>query len=599
MNGLSPVSGGRADKGCQAPSSECDLNLSTWSSVPDTVAMRPTRAAPSALRIRWLGTVPYAEAYSLQRALFGRGTDDYLLLLEHPPTFTLGRSGNRAHIVGDPDSINAEVIDVDRGGDVTYHGPGQLVGYPIVWAPGRRGGGMADTAAYVELVEQVLIDALGDLGMGDVGRIPRCPGVWVAPDSAAPRKIAAIGTRISRGRTMHGFALNVEPDMSHFELIIPCGIADKGVTSLAAEGVDVEMATVVDAVAARASALSETSTIDRADVTRRGTTSPLAVFTAEHDPAAGEAISARLLARLDEAGVGVGVSISERKPSWMRVKLDIGPDYLRLKSVTRHSELHTVCEEAGCPNIYECWNDGTATFMINGSRCTRACGFCQVDTRRPEALDPDEPSRIADAVVSMDLDYVVVTTVARDDLPDGGAEAFARTIEAIRTRRPDTLVEVLISDCRGEASSLDTVFAARSDVLNHNLETVARLQRAVRPSAGYARSLAVLARAKEADLVTKSSLIVGMGETFDEVIGAMADLAAVGTDIVTIGQYLRPSRRHIPVDRWWTPEEFESLARIGETELGIAHVESGPLTRSSYHAKEAAAATPVQLSATR
>jgi lipoic acid synthetase len=247
-----------------------------------------------------------------------------------------------------------------------------------------------------------------------------------------------------------------------------------------------------------------------------------------------------------------------------------------------------VCEEAGCPNIFECWADGTATFMINGERCTRACGFCLVDTRHPLALDPDEPGRVAEAVERMGLAHAVVTAVARDDLDDGGAGAFAATIDAIRLRTPSTRVEVLIPDCKGDPASLARIFDARPDVLNHNLETVARLQRAVRPNAGYARSLAVLARAKAAGLVTKSGLILGMGETDDEVLAALADLSAVGVDIVTIGQYLRPTAHHLPVDRWVEPSAFERLAAAGRA-LGIGHVEASPLTRSSYHAREAAA----------
>jgi lipoyl synthase len=255
----------------------------------------------------------------------------------------------------------------------------------------------------------------------------------------------------------------------------------------------------------------------------------------------------------------------------------------------RHLGLVTVCEEAGCPNIFECWADGTATFMINGERCTRSCGFCLVDTRHPEPPDADEPERVAAAVQQLQLAYAVVTAVARDDLPDGGAGGYAATIRAIRRRCPTTAVEVLIPDCKGDAGALDVVFGARPDVLNHNLETVARLQRAVRPSAGYARSLGVLARAKGAGLVTKSGMILGMGEQWDEVVGALADLRSVGVDIVTLGQYLRPTAAHLPVARWWTPEEFESLRVMGE-EMGFAHVESSPLTRSSYHARGAAAA---------
>ena len=286
----------------------------------------------------------------------------------------------------------------------------------------------------------------------------------------------------------------------------------------------------------------------------------------------------------------------ERKPDWMKVRLDTGPGYRRLKGLLRERSLVTVCEEAGCPNVFDCWNDGTATFMINGERCTRACGFCLVDTRRPEGLDAGEPVRVADAVAEMGLAHAVVTAVARDDLPDGGAAAFAATIAAVRDRNPGTAVEVLVPDCKGDPGALDVVFDARPDVLNHNLETVARLQRTVRPSASYARSLAVLARAKSAGLTTKSSLIVGLGESDDEVDGALADLAGVGCDIVTIGQYLRPTTNHLPVERWVEPAAFERWREVGER-LGIPHVESGPLVRSSYHARQAAdavgASTPV------
>jgi lipoic acid synthetase len=267
----------------------------------------------------------------------------------------------------------------------------------------------------------------------------------------------------------------------------------------------------------------------------------------------------------------------------------MGRDYLGLRQSIRQLDLVTVCEEAGCPNIYECWADGTATFMINGSRCTRACGFCQVDTRHPEPPDTTEPERVAEAVGRMALRHAVITCVARDDLADGGASGFARTIAAVRSRSPETTVEVLISDCKGDEHSLQTIFDARPDVLNHNIETVARLQRAVRPSAGYARSLGVLARAKEAGLTTKSGIILGMGEEEPEILSTLADLRAVGVDIVTMGQYLRPSGRHLPVARYWGPDEFASLGRAAMA-MGFAHVQASPLTRSSYHARQAATA---------
>jgi lipoic acid synthetase len=465
--------------------------------------------------------------------------------------------------------------------------------------------GLPDTGAYVSAVEDLLIDTVAGFGI-EAGRLTGYPGVWVGADTDAPRKIAAIGVRITRGRTMHGFALNVAPDLAMFGHIVPCGIPDKAVTSMAAEGVDVSMREVVDALVPRAVARWGSGGHERQDVawkvrpddltstdpTRRpvadafGDLSHVSRSGSVEAPAAPVGLP-RSRARLAAAGVTEGLSISDRKPDWARAHVRISDDYLRLKKTMRDLSLVTVCEEAGCPNIFECWADGTATFMLNGERCTRACGFCLVDTRHPGPLDPGEPERVAEAVDQMGLAFAVLTAVARDDLPDGGATGFARTIEAIRRRTPATQVEVLIPDCKGDPESLGAIFDTRPDVLNHNVETVPRLQRAVRPSAGYARSLAVLARAKAAGLTTKSGLIVGLGEQVDEVEAVLADLHAVGVDIVTVGQYLRPTERHLPVARWWTPDDFAHVKALGEG-LGIAHVEATPLTRSSHHARQAA-----------
>jgi len=570
-----------------------------------TAGETPT-VGTSPLRVRWLGTVPYGEASDLQHAIFEYGNDDWLLLLEHPHVYTLGANADLANVLVEPASVGAECLRTDRGGDVTYHGPGQLVGYPVLSVPGKRGGGMADTVAYVRSVEQLVIGALNDLGLTDVGRLEQYPGVWVAPESDNPRKIAAIGVRLTRGRSMHGFAINVDPDMSMFTHIVPCGIADKSVTSLAQEGIEATMPDVIDAVVRRATAMwAVDRDVDRADIIRRSTEGDDDLSPFSRGLGAGLPVktgadhragpSLRLQGRLAQAGVVDGIDVMERKPEWMRAKLNIGARPLELKKTLRDLQLVTVCEEAGCPNLSECWADGTATFMINGERCTRKCGFCLVDTRLPEALDPQEPARVAEAVARMELDFAVVTTVARDDLPDEGAGAMAATVRAIRDRNAGVQVEVLISDCRGQAAALDLIFESRPDVLNHNVETVPRLQRAVRPSAGYARSLAVLSRAKRAGLLTKSGLVVGMGETDDEIASVLADLAGIGVSIVTIGQYLRPTSTHLPVDRWVTPEQFSMFASIGR-ELGIEHVESSPLTRSSFHAKQAAAESAVAVS---
>jgi lipoic acid synthetase len=527
----------------------------------------------SPLRARWLGRVRYEEADVLQRALHGRASSDYLLLLEHPPVYTLGSRANLDHVLVPPASVGADLVRADRGGDVTYHGPGQLVGYPIITLPGWRDG-VHDVVDYVRRLESVLIATFADFAVQTCRR-PGLTGVWVGDE-----KLAAIGVRVARGRTRHGFAVNVDPDLSMFDHIIPCGIRGKGVTSLGRLlGSAPAMREVVDRVSQHFSAEFGYSSIDRHDVAWRSR------HTASSTPASRPQNSAT--ARLADAGVQLPVEEPRtRRPEWMRVRANLGAGYRGTQRLMRTLDLHTVCEEAGCPNIYECWADRTATFMILGDRCTRACGFCLVDTRKPVALDLREPSRVADAVAALELEHAVVTSVARDDLPDGGASGFAATIAAIRARMPGTTVEVLIPDCKGDGKALATIFDARPDVLNHNVETVARLQRAVRPNAGYARSLSVLAAARDAGLITKSGLMLGLGETDNEVRAAIADLRSVGVDILTLGQYLRPSAAHLPIVRWWQPDEFSVLGDYAR-EQGFSHVEAGPLVRSSYHARRA------------
>lgn len=279
-----------------------------------------------------------------------------------------------------------------------------------------------------------------------------------------------------------------------------------------------------------------------------------------------------------------------RKPEWLKIKLQAGEDYTEIKRLMRNQTLHTVCEEAKCPNIHECWANRTATFMILGSICTRACRFCAVNTGLPTELDLQEPERVAEAAEQMGLRHCVVTSVARDDLEDGGASVFAMTIRALRNRLPLCGVEVLIPDFMGRRESLQTVLEAKPDILNHNVETVERLSDRVRSKAKYRRSLELLARSKELapGIPTKSSLMVGVGEETEEILRTMDDLREIGVDILTIGQYLQPSLQHLPVLKYYTPEEFAELKREGLAR-GFKHVESGPLVRSSYHAHNQAA----------
>ena len=535
------------------------------------------------LRTRWLGRLPYGEAWDLQRAFHegrvqGRSEDDYLLLLEHPSVFTIGRNGDGANLLVDRATLlakGAEVHHVDRGGDITFHGPGQLVGYPILRLDDPK-----QIVPYVRRLEEVLIRTLADFDV-EAWAEEGYTGVWTEKG-----KVAAIGVRVSRRVTMHGFALNLHPDMSFFEMMNPCGISDRDVTTVSElVGRKVTLEEAVEALVPHFEAVfgyteSETQ---------------LAAFARGQGKAPSFEVD-----RLLESGTFSAEKRSEEpvlingrlpgepaRPDWMRITARMDSDYLELKKLMRGLELNTVCEEANCPNIYECWGMGTATLMILGDKCTRACSFCNVTTGKPTEFDIFEPFRAAEAIQKMNLKHAVITAVNRDDLDDGGAGVFAHTITESRRRSPNTEIEVLIPDFKGEREPLQTVMDARPEVLNHNTETVLRLQRDIRTSASYGRSLALLWRAKQMnpDGLNKSGLIVGMGEGREEVLATLADMRAVGIDIITIGQYLRPTARHRPIHRYVHPDEFAEYKAFGEGR-GIPHVESGPLVRSSYHAKE-------------
>ncbi|MBO27046.1 MAG: lipoyl synthase [Opitutales bacterium] len=281
-------------------------------------------------------------------------------------------------------------------------------------------------------------------------------------------------------------------------------------------------------------------------------------------------------------------SSRSRKPNWLRAKLPSGPAYGEVREIVDDNELHTVCQSAQCPNMGECWSRGTATLMILGNVCTRACTFCAVQTGKPTELDLSEPPRVADAVAKMGLRHCVLTSVARDDLKDGGAKVWAATIRAVRYRNPSTAIEVLVPDFKGNFENLDLVLDANPDIFNHNLETVERLQRPIRKTASYQRSLDVLAHSKNRGFRIKSGIMLGLGEKQEEIRQAISDLARIGLDILTLGQYLQPSSKYAPIDRWATPEEFAQWKKEAH-DMGVEVVESGPLVRSSYHAEEQSA----------
>ncbi len=478
-----------------------------------------------------MGRVPYRYALRLmQRMADARRRDDMgdtLLLVEHPPVFTLGCAGGTEDLRVPSDylrQLGIEVVQTERGGRATYHGPGQLVAYPVLKLPDD------DLHGYLWRLEQVALDVLAEWGIA-AERVERHPGVWVGRD-----KIAAVGVAVQEHVTTHGLALNVDPDMTHFQLIVPCGLSHRGVTSMRAA---LDRPVALEAV--ERSFAATFSRVFGREVAQRQTLGPWLVAPAPQEQTA---------------------------------------DVERLVTDLR---LHTVCQEAACPNIGECWAHGTATFMLLGDVCTRHCRFCNVRPGRPLAPDPDEPFRVAEAAARLGLQHVVLTSVTRDDLPDGGAGQFALTIQAIRRRWPGATVEVLTPDFNGSLAALALVADARPDVFNHNVETVERLSNRVRAKAEYRRSLAVLAWVKQRGLRVKSGLMVGLGETSGEVIETMRDLRRAGCDILTIGQYLQPTSHQLEVADYVHPVVFAWYREVGQA-LGFQTVLADPLVRSSYHA---------------
>ncbi len=516
-----------------------------------------------------LGTVEYEEACRLQEEVAkarAAGTiGDVLLVVQHPPVITVGRGGGEEDILAPVPLLRQagiRVLPTDRGGRATYHGPGQLVVYPILNLNLDLN---LDPYTYVWRLEEVVIRVLSTYGL-PAGRLAEHPGVWVNHSTGSglrENKIAAVGLAMRDGVTRHGLALNVTPKMAHFDLLIPCGITDHGVTSMERElGRPVDMAEVTEHFVQAFAEVFGCRVVREEPVA-------LAKFFTPFPPSRG--------------------GWQERvQPSWLwrRVSTEAEAAVARMDRLLADLRLHTVCREACCPNIAECFGQGTATFMILGDTCTRGCRFCAINHGRPTPLDPDEPERVAEAAARLNLRHVVITSVTRDDLADGGANEFAAAVQAVRRRLPEAAVEVLVPDFNGSCAALEAVLDARPDVLNHNLETVPRLYPQVRPQADYRRSLEVLAWAKSCapQIVTKSGLMLGLGERTAEVLRVLHDLRQARCDLLTLGQYLQPTDHQLPVARYVPPAEFAWYKDKAEA-LGFLGVAAGPLVRSSHRAE--------------
>ena len=534
------------------------------------------------LNVRWLGNLPYSEALILQKGLKEsvageHNPYDYLLLLEHNNVITIGRTGDTNNLLLDSEELEKkgiEFFETDRGGDVTFHGKGQLIGYPIMRLQDPK-----KVIPFVRSLEQTIIKTLGSFDIEAFSKEDDT-GVWTSEG-----KIASIGVKVSKWTTYHGFALNIFDKLEGFDFINPCGNQEEKIASVHTFNTEISFDDVVNKI-------TETFT---AEFGYKDVGIQMSQFT----PTQLKKHKKHEIDEMLDKGVFqknnnlVPITIKgllpnePERPEWMKVKANLGKDYRDLKNLISEKKLNTVCEEASCPNIYECWSMGTATFMIMGDTCTRACGFCDVNTGKPNDLDELEPLRVAESVMTMGLTHAVITSVNRDDLLDGGSQFFAQTINEVKRLNPSTSVEVLIPDFKGDKGAIDNIIEASPEVLNHNLETVPRLQREIRTAASYGRSLSLLQYAKESAFLgkTKTGLIVGMGEEFEEVIAVLEDLSQINVDIVTIGQYLRPTAKHRPIHRYVDKEEFIKYKSIGES-FGIPHIESGPLVRSSYHAKD-------------
>ena len=490
------------------------------------------------------GRLGYNAAFQRQLALveerINGSAPDRLVLVEHPPVITLGRSGSQKDLCISEAALHQRGVEfyaVDRGGQATFHGPGQLVAYPIIKLTEK------DLHRYLQTLLEVVAAVLRTYGLKPAFKQGR-PGVWV--DSG---KIASVGIAVKKWVTYHGVALNVTTDLEGFNWIVPCGNRDELITSLhALLGQSIELAEVKK------------------------------IFIKEFRKSFGYTAKPGNSQRTD------------KHPDWLIRPAPNLAAIHQMEGLLDQLQLGTVCQRAQCPNLGECFNRGTATFMILGSRCTRTCRFCAVEKGKSQEVDPGEPERIARAAELLNLNYVVITSVTRDDLVDGGAEQFSRTIDHVRKRCRQAKIEVLIPDFRGSIHALQKVCNAHPDVLNHNVETVPRLYPVARPGAHYRLSLGILEYAAQQRVLVKSGLMLGLGETKNELKETLIDLKRAGCRYLSLGQYLAPSQHHLPVARFVPPEEFKQWAALAR-QIGFTEVAAGPLVRSSYKADEMFAAS--------
>jgi len=496
-------------------------------------------ASTSSLQVLDWGLLPYGEALKLQEALVSERlaeiSPDRLVVVEHPPVITIGRSGSLKDLRDTEAVLNrrgALVFRVDRGGMATFHGPGQLVAYPILKLK------IKDLHLYLKMLLDTVAAMLCSYGLNPEFKSGR-PGVWTGS-----AKIASVGISVRRWVTYHGIALNVNTDLHWFDTINPCGNPDEKITS---------MERVLG------------HQLDLTEVKDRFIETFCRVF-----------------------GYPTRPEVRQRpkeRPPWLVLPAPDIEALDRMGVVLAGLHLDTVCESANCPNLGECFGRGTATFMILGNTCTRRCRFCAVDKGIPGPVDKGEPERVAKAVQLLRLKHAVITSVTRDDLSDGGAGHFVRTIETVRRRCPGVSVEVLVPDFGGALAALREICDGRPDVFGHNVETVARLYPLVRPQARYQLSLQILEYAVRQNLVVKSGIMLGLGETECEILETITDLGRIGCSSLTLGQYLPPSKDHLPAARYVSPQEFEKWADTARS-AGFKEVAAGPLVRSSYRADE-------------